>query len=134
LKDYHKSGFTFTVGNVPFGVKIDNSKRSEVLFCEKCIRLTEVRSTLLVPDSILSCNRDKPFRSWVLAQFGYRSTVSFSSGKGGVFWNSPAKTSAMIIDKRRPAGDYKIFMAIIDKPEEIKQLATEWTEVMRKEG
>lgn len=134
LKDYHKVGFSVTMGNVPFGVKDEDNRRSEVLFCEKCITLTEVRSALLVPDSILSCDRDKSFRSWILTNFCYRSTISFSSGKGGVFWNSPAKTSAMIIDKHKPLGDYKIFMAIIEKTEEIKQLANEWKSFIQKEN
>ncbi len=127
LKNYHNVGFTFTVGNVPFGLKVsEDNRRSEVVFAEKCIRLTAVRSSLLVPDSILACDRDGPFRKWVLAHFGYRATVSFSSGKGGVFSNSPAKTSAMIIDKHKPPGNYNIFMAIVNKPEEMKQLAVEW--------
>jgi len=85
---------------------------------------------LLVPDSILACDRDKPFRSWILSKFGskfgFRSTISFSSGKHGVFVYSPAKTSAIIIDKLKPPGDYKIFFAIIEKPEEVKQLKKEW--------
>lgn len=124
LSDSH-DGFSIVVGNVPFGFT-DEKKRSEVLFLERCLDLVEFRTSVIVPDSTLACTRDKPIRVRILANFGYRATISISSGKNTIFYNSAAKTSIMIIDRHKPKGNYKIFMAIAEKTEELELVKGEW--------
>jgi type I restriction-modification system DNA methylase subunit len=121
------TGYRFILGNVPFGLKVDEDKRrSEVIWVERCLNWIEFRAAIIVPDSLLGCTRDKPIRAWILSNFGYRATISISSGKNAIFWNSSAKTSIIIIDKRKPPGNYKILMAIAEKTEELKPILEPW--------
>jgi len=110
--------------NPPFGVikhfnkdmfKL-HARRKENLFLELCLQNTSERVAIIVPDSLLGCTRDKPIRKWILGNFGYRATISLprkTFWMKGVRSSTQTKTSIMIIDKIKPAGNYQIFMAII---------------------
>lgn len=122
------------MANPPFGdIKYLNdlsmfkirARRKECLFVEMCIRITSHRVAVIVPDGLLSSNRDKPLRKWILDNFRYRATISLppkTFWKRGVRNTTQAKTSVMIVDKAKPAGDYKIFMAIAKTLEDLKKL------------
>jgi type I restriction-modification system DNA methylase subunit len=125
--------------NPPFGdVKglLDNLdmfilrlRRWECLFVELCIRIANRRVAVIVPDSLLDSIRDKPLRKWILDNFGYRSTISLPRK---AFWQrrvrntTQTKTSIMIIDKFKPPGDYKIFMAIAESSEDLEKVQQAW--------
>ena len=121
--------------NPPFGdIKgpLDNlgmfklrMRRRECLFVELCIRRANRRVTVIVPDSLLSCNRDKPLRKWILDNFGYRATISLprkTFWKRGIRNTTQTKTSVMVVDKVKPDGNYKIFMAIAETLEDLEKV------------
>jgi len=128
------------IGNPPFGDiskhRLENlgqfklrSRRIECLFLELFVRNAKRRVVMIVPDGILSCTRDRPHRKWILDNFGYRATISLPRK---VFWKrstpgtTTTKTSIMVIDKVKLEGNYKIFMAIVEKVEDIDKILQHW--------
>ena len=104
-------------------------RRKECLFIELCIRRANRRIVVIIPDSLLSCNRDKPLRKWILDNFRYRATISLprkAFWKRGVRNSTQTKTSVMVIDKIKPAGDYKILMAIAETLEDLEKVQQCW--------
>ena len=110
------------------------SRRRECLFVELCIRRANRRVVAIVPDGLLSCNRDKPLRKWILDNFGYRATISLprkTFWKRGVRTTTQTKTSVMVVDKVKPDGNYKIFMAIAKTLEDLEKVQQYWRKFER---
>ena len=125
--------------NPPFGDikgRLDNlsmftlrGRRRECLFVELCIRRANRRVAVIVPDGLLSSNRDKPLRKWILDNFGYRATISLSRKtfwKRGVRNTTQTKTSIMLVDKVKPNGNYKIFMAMAKTLQDLEKVQQYW--------
>ena len=112
-----------------------HSNRIENLFLELCLRVAKRRLVMITPESLLNSNRDRFVRKWILDNFGYRATISlpcksfWKSTRQRNKWTTPAtttKTSIMVIDKIKPKGNYKIFMAILEKLEDIEKVKEAW--------
>lgn len=117
--------FDFVVGNPPFTATNEkypgfalSSKRLENYFLELAVRALKPggKAGLIVPDSILSCDRDKPHRQYVLDNCYYLATVSLPQ-ETFYFTGTTVKTSLIIFMKKIPGKrvpDYQIFMAIAE--------------------
>jgi len=130
--------YNVVIANPPFGdiKRLDNlgmfelrGRRKEWLFVELCIRRASQRVAVIVPDGLLSCKRDQPLRKWILENFKYRATISLPQK---TFWKrrvrntTQTKTSIMIIDKVKPRGNYKIFMAITETLDDLEKVQQHW--------
>lgn len=111
------------------------SNRMENLFLELCLRIAKRRVVMIVPNSLLSCARDKFVREWLLKNFGYRATIDlprkafWKSARQRNKWTTPTtntNTSIMVVDKTKPEGDYKIFMVMLEKAEDFGKLKEAW--------
>lgn len=115
--------------------KVLGRNRLEVLFLELCLRVARRRVVIIVPDGILSNEATKYIRKWILSSFGYRATISlphklfWKSSRNNNKWLTPVtntKTSIMVIDKLKPEGNYKVFMAISKELEDIPKVREAW--------
>ena len=117
------------------------STRLEILFLELCMRIAKRRVIMIAPNSLLSCNRDLFARKWLLENFGYRASIDlphktfWKSTRHRNKWTTPATTthtSIMVIDKVKPKGNYKVFMAILEKLEDFEKTKEAWSSFRRK--
>jgi len=112
------------------------SNRMENLFLELCLKLAKRRVVMIVPNSLLSNPGEQYVRKWLLENFGYRATIDlprktfWKSARQRNKWTTPVtntRTGLIVVDKVKPDGDYKIFMAIPQEPGDFEKIKECWT-------
>lgn len=109
--------------------------RKEVAFLYLALKRVKRRVVSIVPNSLLSNNKDKPIRAHILEKHGLRASIDLPQK---TFWKSTREinkwrwpvtntnTGILVIDKEKPAGNYQIFMAMPQKEEDLYDMMKRW--------
>ena len=114
--------FDYVIGNPPYGLTIDNWEfacgkklKSEVAFIEYGLKWLKPGGILgmIIPDSILANQREKPFRKHILNNHQLLAVVSLPTE---TFCHSGTrvKTSLLMIKKGKTDENYSVFMSICE--------------------
>jgi len=129
--------------NPPFGVLKDKPEwypfkgtaRKEVAFLYLALKTAKRRVVSILPNSLLNTKRDFPIRKYILDRYKLCASIDlppktfWKSAREVNKWKWPvttAHTGILVIDKERPEGDYKIFMAIPEHGDDLPQILEKW--------
>ena len=125
----------FNKGDKPDWYPFKGRANKETAFLYLALQRAKRRVVSILPNSLLANNEDKPIRSYVMENYGLRASIDLPQK---TFWKSAREvnkwkwptttvhTGILIIDKKKPDGNYDIFMATPKTVDDLEQVIKEW--------